>query len=286
MNCTTKWTIFCRPEVFDKCRSREGFSELVCLGRCINALTFLYSAVCDLKGDEPSRIRDRMNFYFFNAAVLYEGLSLVKRMNSVFKTDAAFQKSMRPLLKDKAAQKIESLHLKNVRHNAVNHFFADAFSEVITKLPTETCVFLRATGTVNKDVHFEFADRMTVRILVGDPEQEDFRTRLDTVLVEVGEFNSHFVTQATEFLVAKLYEWGFEREESQQEPVMDIKDKQEFEKQAAKLVDTDVHYADANKGGLSTFCGKQIPPAKTSPYAKDVTCVKCKGEEAWRALPN
>src|SRR5208283_2810795 len=59
VNGTTKWAIFCRPEVFDKCRSREGFSDLVCLARCINALTFLYSTVCDLKGDEPSRIRDR-----------------------------------------------------------------------------------------------------------------------------------------------------------------------------------------------------------------------------------
>jgi hypothetical protein len=216
MNDTTKWTIFCRPEVFDKCRSREGFSELVCLGRCINALTFLYSAACDLKGDEPSRIRDRMNFYFFNAAILYEALNLVERMNAVFKTDAAFQKSMRPLLKDQTARKIHSLHLKNVRHNAVNHFFADAFSEVITDLPTETCVFLKAAGTVNKDVHFEFADRMAVRILVGDPENDDFKNRLDNVLVEIGKFNNQFVTQATEFLVAKLYEWGFERKESQE----------------------------------------------------------------------
>jgi hypothetical protein len=56
---------------------------------------------------------------------------------------------------------------------------------------------------------------MAVKILVGDPEGEDFRTRLDNVLVEIGEFNNQFVTQATEFLVAKLYEWGFEREESQ-----------------------------------------------------------------------
>jgi hypothetical protein len=215
VNNKTKWAIFCRPEVFDKCRNREGFAELVCLARCINALTFLYSAVCDLKGDEPSRIRDRMNFYFFNAAILYEALNLVGRMNAVFKTDVAFQKSMRPLLKNKTAQKIHSLHLKNVRHNAVNHFFADAFSEVVKNVPTETCVFLKATGTINKDVHFEFADRMAVKILVGDPEGEDFRTRLDNVLVEIGEFNNRFVTQATEFLVAKLYEWGFEREESQ-----------------------------------------------------------------------
>jgi hypothetical protein len=211
------WAIFCRPDVFDRCRSREGFSELVCLARCINTLTFLYSTVSDLKGAEPHHIRDRMNLYFFNAAILYEGLGLVRRMNTPFKNDAAFQETMRPLLKDKTARKIESLHLKNVRHNAVFHFFADAFTDVIKDLPTETCVFLKATGTVNKDVHFEFADRMAVRILVGDPKGEDFRTRLDTILVEIGEFNGQFVTQATAFLVKKLYEWGFEREELRRE---------------------------------------------------------------------
>lgn len=210
-----EWAIFCRPEVFDKCRNREGFSELVCLARCINALLFLYSAIRDLKGDEPHKIRDRMNFYLFNAAILYEALNLVERMNAVFRMDAAFQKSMRPLLKDKVAQKIHSLHLKKARHNAINHFSADAFGKVINDLPTETCVFLKATGIVDKDAHFEFADRMAVRILVGDAREEEFKPRLENVLVEIGEFKGRFVTQAREFLVGKLYEWGFEREEVQ-----------------------------------------------------------------------
>ena len=74
---------------------------------------------------------------------------------------------------------------------------------------------MKASGIVNKDAHFEFADRMGGRILVGDSGDDDFRNRLDNVLEGIGEFNDQFVTQATEFLVAKLYEWGFEREESQ-----------------------------------------------------------------------
>jgi hypothetical protein len=51
---------------------------------------------------------------------------------------------------------------------------------------------------------------------VGDPQGEDFRSRLDNVLVEIGEFNGRFVTQATAFLSNKLFEWGFAREESLQ----------------------------------------------------------------------
>ena len=56
------------------------------------------------------------------------------------------------------------------------------------------------------------ADRMAVKILVGDGD--DFRGRLDSILLEIRDFNNRFVTQATEFLVTKLYEWGFERKES------------------------------------------------------------------------
>jgi hypothetical protein len=155
-----------------------------------------------------------MNFYFFNASILYEGLGLVRRMNKPFKDDAAFQETLHPILKDKVAQTIERLHLKNVRHTAVFHFFPDAFTDAIKSLPTETCLFLKANGPVNKDAFFEFADRMTVRILVGDTQGEDFRTQLDAVLVEIGDFNGRFVTQAIAFLAKKLPEWGFEREES------------------------------------------------------------------------
>jgi len=75
---------------------------------------------------------------------------------------------------------------------------------------------------------------------------------------------------------------------------MDAKDtrkrseQEEVRKQAAKLledIDTDVLYADRKRNGMSTLCKKPIPPAKTSPYQKDVTCEACKAEERWRAIP-
>jgi hypothetical protein len=209
-----EWAIFCRPDVFDKCRNREGFPELVCLARVINVLNYLYSPVSQLEGAEPHHIRDRMNFYLFNAAVLYEGLDLVRKMNKPFKSDATFRATLHSVLRDPTVQKIESLHLKKARHHAVNHFLPDMFSEVIKDLPTEECFFLKATGMVNKNIHFEFADRMAVRILVGPPGGGDFKGRLDNVLIEIQKFIGTFVTEATKFLVAKLYEWGFERKES------------------------------------------------------------------------
>jgi hypothetical protein len=52
------------------------------------------------------------------------------------------------------------------------------------------------------------------------------------------------------------------------------------------LIDEElVHYADAKKSGLSTLCGKPIPPAKESMMKKDITCKTCDGLSAWGALP-
>jgi hypothetical protein len=55
---------------------------------------------------------------------------------------------------------------------------------------------------------------------------------------------------------------------------------------AKRVADTDVHYADAKKGGHSTLCGKQIPPAKESMMKTEITCEACKSRLNWLAIPN
>ena len=47
-----------------------------------------------------------------------------------------------------------------------------------------------------------------------------------------------------------------------------------------------VHYADAKKGGLSTLCGITIPSAKESMIDKEITCVTCRAQLNWLAIPN
>jgi hypothetical protein len=59
----------------------------------------------------------------------------------------------------------------------------------------------------------------------------------------------------------------------------------ELKASAKSLADTDIHFADAKKEGMSTLCGKPIPPAKTSLYHKGITCEACKGQSNWRAIP-
>lgn len=48
---------------------------------------------------------------------------------------------------------------------------------------------------------------------LADTQSEDFRTSLDSVLLDMQNFNMRFVQEATDFLARKLTEWGFRREE-------------------------------------------------------------------------
>jgi hypothetical protein len=50
-------------------------------------------------------------------------------------------------------------------------------------------------------------------------------------------------------------------------------------------IDTDVHYEN-KKAVYLTLCGKPTPPAKTSPYEKNVTCLTCRGQSALKAIPD
>jgi hypothetical protein len=205
MNMT--WQLSCRPETFEQCKTREGFSEVVSLARCVNTLTSFYSALSRVTGEEARDVRDRMHFYFFTASILYEGLLLVQKMNKPFKNDTAFQKILRPILKDSIAQKIEQDHLKNVRHGAVFHFLPEYFRDVLRDQPSGTCVFLKSNGTFNRDIHYEFADYLALKILAGEKV-----IRLATLLAEIEGLNGRFAEAATEFIKAKLKEWGFDRE--------------------------------------------------------------------------
>jgi hypothetical protein len=57
-------------------------------------------------------------FYFF-AAILYEALNLIRKLKATFGWRERFQKELLPLLKDKKAPEVVSLHLKPVRHGSV-----------------------------------------------------------------------------------------------------------------------------------------------------------------------
>ncbi|MGA7632684.1 MAG: hypothetical protein WCB11_18130 [Terriglobales bacterium] len=61
------------------------------------------------------------NFYFFASAILYEALNLIRKLKATFGGSERFQKELLPLLKDKKAQEVVSLHLKPVRHGSVFH---------------------------------------------------------------------------------------------------------------------------------------------------------------------
>jgi len=204
-----EWSLICNAENFERCKQNKEFSQLVALARCVNAMNFIYAAVQSITDPTaPSAFRERINFYFFASAILYEALELIKKMKATFGRNERFQQELLPLLKDKKAREVASLHLKPIRHSSVFHFDPNAFQATINKIPDEDCVFLIAKGTANKDVHFQFADRMTVRMMIG-AYSGDVREQINNIVEGVNNLKDRFLIGATNFLILELKELGF-----------------------------------------------------------------------------
>lgn len=204
-----EWSLICDAETFERCKQKKEFSQLVALARCVNAMNFIHSAVQSISDPTaPSAYRERMNFYFFASAILYEALGLIKKLKATFGRSERFQKELLPLLKDKRAQEVASLHLKPVRHGSVFHFDTEAFKKAIDAFPRQDCIFFAARGRKNKDVHYQFADRMTVRMMIGSGVG-DMREQIEKAIGGINDLKDRFLVGATNFLVPELKEWGF-----------------------------------------------------------------------------
>src|SRR5450432_1215181 len=84
-----EWEITCDKETFAKVRQEEKFAYIVALARAVNALYAVHSLLPQQPQTEtPERVRNGMNSYFFASALLYEGLSLIRKMNKPFADDS------------------------------------------------------------------------------------------------------------------------------------------------------------------------------------------------------
>ena len=169
-----KREIYGSREAFKKCRKDKKFAYVVALGRAVNALNAAHSLMMSSPGtDTPAGRRDRMNGHFFVSGILYESLKLIRKMSSVFGGDKSFETSLRLVLKDTSSQKVEKMHLKPARHGAVFHFEPDRFTEAIAKTPLSDCMFVSTIGKKRGNLHYSFADTITVEIMVGGSLEDE-----------------------------------------------------------------------------------------------------------------
>lgn len=206
-----RWEIACTGEALKRCRRDPKFVYIVTLARATNALNSVTSVLNYVRDkDSPASRRDLWNSFFFASAVLYESLQLVRKMNQAFADDKTFQDSLRLLLKDKVARRIENENLGPARNGAIFHFDPEWFGKNVAAADFRTCVFLTAEGGRNTDVFYGFSDEITLEILIGTLlETDGFEKVLLETVRETTDLAIRF-SQASENLIAtNLLKWGF-----------------------------------------------------------------------------
>jgi hypothetical protein len=209
------WQVACGQGRFEECQKDEKFAYIVALGRAVNSLNFVYSAMlCAGTGDSPDARRARLNSYLFASAILYEGLKLVRAMNQTFKQDEVFQEGLHNILRDKVAQTIEQAHLNPARNRAVFHFLPEFFAEMIASASCEECLFVSAHGKRRRDLYYPFADVITAGILVGlSSDTEEFSVILGKAMSDTTDLMIRFIDGAELLIAYHINRWGFEAKE-------------------------------------------------------------------------
>jgi hypothetical protein len=209
------WQVTCDQAQYEACASDEKFPYIVALGRTINSLKFVHSAMLHAgTGMSPESRRGRLNSYFFASAILYESLSLVRKMNRPFKQDEMFKQGLHKILRDKDVQIIEKTHLNPARNRAVFHFLPEFFAATIASASRDECIFASGRGTRREELYYPFADTIAAGILVGySSDTDEFYETLGKAMSDTSAFMVRFI-DAAEFLIADhIRRWGFKAKE-------------------------------------------------------------------------
>ena len=211
---TKEWEITCDRQTFAKVRKEGKFPYIVALARAVNALNAVHSLLLSSpKNETPERVRNGMNSFFFASSLLYEGLSLIRKMNRVFADDVGFQNGLRMLLKDPVARKIEQSHLNPARNRAVFHFLPDEFKKAISKAADDRNVFIVAMGKKRRALHYAYADVLAAEMLVGMPsDNPEFWHTFKNAAKETVDLLIKFANDAENLIGDYLKATGFKRE--------------------------------------------------------------------------
>jgi hypothetical protein len=211
---TKEWEITCDKKTFKTVREKEKFPYIVALARAVNAINAAHSPLLrSSKVETPERIRNGMNSYFFASALIYEGLSLIRRMNKAFVDDEDFQNGLRTLLKDPVAQEIELRHLNPARNHAVFHFLPNEFKKAIDKAGGDRFVFVVAIGKKKRALHYAYADVLTAEMLVGVPcDDPTFWSTFESAARQTSELVIKFTNDSENLIGKYLKMFGFKRE--------------------------------------------------------------------------
>lgn len=211
-NAPEEW-IVCDGERFKELRKEKRFCQLVALSRQMNSYRFAWGALLSTMGQTtPESMRQRVNCTFFLGALLFEGMSLVRRMSATFRDDVHYEKWMRPLLQNAEMQEFINTRLKPLRNWAVFHADDDYLEEQLARIHNKTIVFQSFQGANNGTYWNELADMVAMQVMMGQtPPGPGFQDKLQALTNQTLDYAAEFEHACNTFGAYQLLDLGFSR---------------------------------------------------------------------------
>ena len=198
----------------DSIRHEAPFVQMVALGRALNSLRFLQLAFLQYDdSDHPPASRQRFAAVFFMAAVLHEGIKLLKRMGQHFRTTRTWQESITPIFRDRLVERLFDDSIAPLRTGVVFHFMEKSVQSVLAQSIFDEIVLISGAGPQQGNVHYDFSDLLAFVLFTGvttsaDEHLANAKTLLTRTLDVLTQFIEAAESLATEYCVNE----GFLRE--------------------------------------------------------------------------
>lgn len=206
-----EWEIICSPDRFDALRGDPSFPQLLALARLLNALRYVQCAASRVPKSKLRATRHRINTFLTMGALLFEGMSLVRRMGRHYRALPSWQQGLGAVLRD---QRFGSLieNLKKARNQVVFHVFEDEFTVQLRewKHDGKDVKFVLGRGRNIADTYHDLADSMAMQTFVGPVDSEaEFRARFIVLAKTATDFTIAFLRAADRAIFEALRAKGF-----------------------------------------------------------------------------
>jgi hypothetical protein len=195
---------------FRELRQDEGFQRVVALARCVNAVMFLNVTLLSVKKRDasPAAQRQQFNSVLFTAAVLHEGLTLLRVLGKYYGRSQAYEARVRPLL-ERVGRSGLAVDLKVVRNEAVFHFgrteYLKKWKGRLDVVNGPFVTFLSGDGRARGRNFYTLADLCAMQALVGNCSSlEEMVARARPRLGEIADVGGEFLDASEHLLLEVL----------------------------------------------------------------------------------
>jgi len=208
-----KWEISFPAEHFDRLRCNPQFVATLVLGRMVNALRFCQMAVVAIADypRTPAFDRQVLASFLFTCGLVVEALDTAKRLSKDLRHLPSFQNWLRPLFRDKTAERLRRGDLNRLREKVVFHFDRNVFELGVATINFPAYIFASIVGRRKGDVYYNLSDEVAVNFILdaqGDDRPE--KVRLEELITAVRDLSLQFCDAADSVIAESLTMLGWQ----------------------------------------------------------------------------